>query len=355
MSQTIPTTQKAIIVDDSGNFVESSNVPVMQLEPDAVIIKVAAVALNPVDTKMLGDFATPGAILGFDCAGTVVAVGRDVGARLKPGDRVCGSADGMNRFRPLSGGFAEYVSLPGDLALKIPEGMSFEAAAPLGTALASAGMALFASLKLPATLTEPASAPFWVLVNGGSTSTGTMMIQLLKLCNLRVVTTCSPRNFALVKSYGADAVFDYNSPTCAQDIRKFTEDALEYAVDCVTLESSMKLCYAAIGRAGGSYTALDPFPETQRTRKAITPDWILATQVTGNACSWPAPYGRDGSPELRAWANTFFEQVQKALNERRIRGHPAKVSPDGFAGVLEGVGIIRRGEVSGQKLVYSVA
>ena len=46
MSQTIPTTQRAIIADDSGNFVESSNVPVMQLEPDAVIIKVAAVALN---------------------------------------------------------------------------------------------------------------------------------------------------------------------------------------------------------------------------------------------------------------------------------------------------------------------
>lgn len=101
---------------------------------------------------------------------------------LKVGDRVCGSADGMSKARPLGGAFAEYVSLPGDLALKIPEGMSFETAAALGTALASAGMALFYSLKIPYTLLDkPSEKPFPVLIYGGSSATGTMALQLVKL------------------------------------------------------------------------------------------------------------------------------------------------------------------------------
>lgn len=41
-----------------------------------------------------------------------------------------------------------------------------------------------------------------------------------------VVSTGSPHDFDLVKAYGADVVFDYNSPTCAADIRKLTDNIL---------------------------------------------------------------------------------------------------------------------------------
>ena len=177
----LPSTQTAIIAGPTGEFVISHNVPVIDLEPDAIIIKTATIALNPVDTKMVGDFIVPDAIFGFDCAGTVVAVGSAVEKDIKIGNRVCGSADGMSRVRPLGGAFAQYVSLLGDLALKIPDSVTFEAAAAYGTALASACMALFWSMKIPTLLLEePAKVPFPVLIYGGSTSTGTMAIQLLK-------------------------------------------------------------------------------------------------------------------------------------------------------------------------------
>ena len=39
-------------------------------------------------------------------------------------------------------------------------------------------------------------------------SVGQYAIQLAKIAGYRVVTTASPRNFELLKSYGADAVFD---------------------------------------------------------------------------------------------------------------------------------------------------
>jgi NADPH:quinone reductase-like Zn-dependent oxidoreductase len=46
------------------------------------------------------------------------------------------------------------------------------------------------------------------LVYGGSTAVGMFAVQLAKLAGYKVVATASPKNFDLVKSYGADEVVD---------------------------------------------------------------------------------------------------------------------------------------------------
>lgn len=197
----IPQHQKAIIADPSGNFEVSESTKVPDLEPDEILIKTSAVALNPVDTKLVGSFVTPGCIFGFDCAGVVVAIGSAVKKDLRIGDRVCGSASGsktsfltdlgqfltvrtVNKEKPLGGAFAEYVKLVGDLTLTVPENMAIENAAALGTAIASACMVLFWSLGWSIDLldgSKPEGPLPTVLVYGGSTSTGTMILQLLHM------------------------------------------------------------------------------------------------------------------------------------------------------------------------------
>ena len=130
--------------------------------------------------------------------------------------------------------------------------------------IATAALALFHSLGLPGELLEAEPKKrgegLDVLVYGGATSTGTMAIQLLKLCGLRVITTCSPRNFELVRGYGADECVDYHSPTCGPDIRAMTGNKLDYALDCVTNEGTMKICYQALGRCGGNCRTSPFFP-----------------------------------------------------------------------------------------------
>jgi hypothetical protein len=123
-------------------------------------------------------------------------------------------------------------------------------------------------------------------------------------------------------------------------------------VDCITQESSMKICYAAIGRAGGHYTALDPFYEHLQTRKIVKSDWILATRIGGMPCTWPAPYASEAEPKFLEWSGPLYKDIQKVLDEGKIRSHPVVVSEGGFEALLEGVGKLRRNEVSGQKLVY---
>ncbi|KAI1416425.1 putative alcohol dehydrogenase, partial [Hypoxylon sp. FL1857] len=356
MSASIPSTQTAVIAGPSGEFLVSTETPVPELKPDSIIVKVKAVALNPVDTKLVGDFITPGCIFGFDCAGVVVAIGSEVKKDLKVGDRVCGCASGMNKEKPLAGAFAEYVSLPGDLTLKIADSMSFEDAASLGTAIASASMVLFWSLGMPLSILDTKSdEPLpTVLVYGGSTSTGTMMLQLLKQCGFPTITTCSPHNFKFVKSYGADKVYDYKSANCAQQIRADTKNTLEYAIDCFAEDSSMKFCYAALGRAGGHYTALNPYNDALATRKVIEPDWILATRIAGDGSHWPAPYACEPEPRLKELAGPLFARIQNLLDANKIKPHAVRVEEGGLAGLLNGVGMIRRGEISGTKLVYAV-
>jgi NADPH:quinone reductase-like Zn-dependent oxidoreductase len=92
---------------------------------------------------------------------------------------------------------------------------------------------------------------------------------------LTPIATCSPKNSALVMNYGAEQVFDYDSPTCAADIRTYTKNSLCYALDIITSPTTLQLCYSAIGRAGGKYTALELPPTLPGLRKTVKSDWMM--------------------------------------------------------------------------------
>jgi len=157
----------------------------------------------------------------------------------------------MHCLTPRVGAFAEYVGASALVTMKIPDDISFEGAASLGSGIGTIGLALFHSLQLPGYPTEPASSPKDVLVYGGSSATGTLAIQLIKLSGLRPIATCSPKNFELVKSFGADAVFDYRSPSCIASIKENTRGNLKYVLDCISEPETTAFCYSCIGRAGG--------------------------------------------------------------------------------------------------------
>lgn len=171
-------------------------------------------------------------------------------------------------------------------------------------------------------------------------------------CGAHTLTTCSPKNFELVKSYGADKVFDYKSPTCAEDIRAVTKNSMKFAFDCITTEASTKICYDAIGRVGGKYVALNPYSESATTRKVIRPDWILATIIIGEGSAWPEPYRREPDPEIRKVAKATYSSVQGLLDDGKLKAHPIEINDGGLPAVLKGVDVLRRGEISGKKLVY---
>lgn len=185
----LPKRQKAVVAQGAGQLAVVHDAPVPALQADMILVKVAAICLNPVDIKALDYSHAPGAIMGYDFAGTIVALGSDEedSGYFAVGDRVAGVVQGMSKDQPDVGAFAEYVGALADLVLKLPDSISFENAAPLGLATATATYGLFKELGLSKALEElengngggDKSGDF-VLVAGGSTATGTRAIELLR-------------------------------------------------------------------------------------------------------------------------------------------------------------------------------
>ncbi|KAH8646968.1 chaperonin 10-like protein [Tricladium varicosporioides] len=361
-----PPFQTSVQQGQNGTLVVNHQAEIPALEPDMILVKNVQVAINPTDFKMPDNFPTPHTTVGCDFAGIIVDIGPTVNETrklnnrgiLQIGDRVCGGVHGSNPLRPLVGAFAEYVVAFGDCVLKIPDGQSWAEAAAIGGAVpGTLGLALVKSLGLEIGTTELPEKPTNVLVYGGSTASGTMAIQLLKISGYRVITTCSAHNFDLVKGFGADNVLDYHSPTCAADIKALTRNGLKYALDTITSAQSLAICYAAIGRAGGKYTGLEMIPEEllANTRKTVKADWVLGISMSGERIALEGAYQCEARPERRLFGGSWFAQLQTMLNDGRLRSHPPKAMAGGFEGIISGVDILRRKGVSGEKLVYAIS
>ncbi|PQE23526.1 zinc-binding oxidoreductase protein [Rutstroemia sp. NJR-2017a BVV2] len=344
------TTQKAIAVGPLKQASVVNDRPIPTLRDDYILVKTVSVALNPTDWKHIAYLAPPGAVIGVDYAGIVEEVGKNVKKAFKKGDRVCGFVHGGNAVQPEDGAFAEYIVAKGDIQIHIPDNLSFQEAATLGVGIVTVGQALYQSLKL-ALPTEPIKEPVPILIYGGSTATGVLAIQFAKLSGYKVLTTCSPRNFDLVKSLGADAAFDYNDPKSAAEIRKYTNNNLKLVLDTISLESSAAFCDQAISSEGGDYSALLP---VHIERPNVNDRLTIAYTAVGEAFTFgDLPVA--AKPEDKVFTEMFWGLSEKLLVEGKVRVHKPRVLPGGLKGALEGLELLKEGKVSGEKLVYNVA
>ncbi|KAF1316310.1 Quinone oxidoreductase protein, partial [Globisporangium splendens] len=210
ITATVPETFRAYVHEHFGDALQEiklhTNVKQPQLGDTQVRIKVHAVAMNPVDWKLveygqmfLPTEPTPESPfrMGFDVAGTIVQAGTAV-KDLKVGDAVYAMAS-----FGVVGSFAEYFDLDVKYIAPKPKSLSFNQAAgvPLAAQTSYQGLVNFGKIK----------AGDRVLVFGGSSATGAFAIQIAKAFDAFVITTTSARNTELVKSFGADQIIDYTS------------------------------------------------------------------------------------------------------------------------------------------------
>ncbi|KAK1084124.1 hypothetical protein LTR33_002844 [Friedmanniomyces endolithicus] len=348
---TTPSTMKAIIIN--GNKAKVTEVSVPKLRPTYLLAKVEAIALNPTDWKHIsGKRAGENCISGCDFAGTVVEVGSDVSKSLKPGDRIAATTHGANYSQPQDGCFAEYALAKADLVVKIPDSLSFEAAATFPLGVSTVGQGLFQQalkLNLP---TEPTKGGESVLIYGGSSATGSLGIQYAKLAGYKVLTTCSPHNSEFVKALGADAAYDYKDPECGKKINGDTKDSLKLVWDTISLESSAKICAEAMSSdsKGAKYGSIlgVKFPREGVETKSTFMYTIFNEKFEKGGKEFPA------NREDFEFAEKFFGITEELLREGRLKTHPELVGSDGLAGALKGMEDMKDERVSAKKLVYRV-
>ena len=182
---------------------------------DEIQVKVIAASVNPLDwhymrgspyiMRLLAGIGAPDdARMGVDFAGVVTAVGSKV-KRYKTGDSVFGGR---------SGAFGEYLVIPENRAVAHkPENVGFEEAAAVPIAAITALQALRDAGQL--------QAGQKVLINGASGGVGTYATQIAKAFGAEVHGVCSTRNVEMVKSIGADRVWDYKKENYTESDERY--------------------------------------------------------------------------------------------------------------------------------------
>ena len=172
-----------------------------------LLVRVEAVSVNPVDTKVRSPKATieeKPRVLGWDASGVVEAVGSSV-TRFKPGDEVYYAGD---ITRP--GSNAQFQLVDERIVGHKPRSLSFAESAALPLTTITAWEALFERLHIDR---NGANRGQSLLIIGGAGGVGSIAIQLAKLAGLVVITTASrPESRQWVLDLGADHVLDHRDP-----------------------------------------------------------------------------------------------------------------------------------------------
>lgn len=207
---------KAVAYKEAGTIDRSDalvDVDLSKPEPTGrdILVEVAAISVNPVDTKVRKSVAPDGGqwkVLGWDAVGRVVAVGNSV-TRFKTGDEVyyAGAID-----RP--GANSEFHLVDERIVGRKPSSLSNTEAAALPLTAITAWEMLFDRLDVG----KPVAGSNAILIIGGAGGVGSIAIQLARtLTDLTVIATASRAETQdWVRRLGAHHVIDHSRPLADQ-------------------------------------------------------------------------------------------------------------------------------------------
>jgi NADPH:quinone reductase-like Zn-dependent oxidoreductase len=222
---------KAATISDYNAANEITEIDKPVLRADSVLIKVHAASLNPIDNILRSGVMKDAMpltfphIMGFDVAGEVIEVGKDV-RTFEVGDAVFSRPNQED-----AGAIAQYARVKAsELALK-PANLSYAQAASVPLAGLTAWQALLTKGHL--------KKGDKVLIHAGSGGVGTFAIQIAKHVGAYVATTVSTKNIKVVKTLGADKVIDYTEQRFEDEISDY--DLVFDMIGGDTLDRSFKV------------------------------------------------------------------------------------------------------------------
>jgi len=200
---------KAIQVIKPGkkSKLEIKQTPIPEPSDKEILVKIEAAALNRADLhQRAGNYPPPeGAsdILGLEMAGVIETKGPDV-VKWQKGDCVMGLLPG--------GGYAEYCTIHEDLAMPIPENLSFEESAAIPETFLTAYQAVAWLGEFQQNET--------ILIHAGGSGVGTSAIQLARqLFNATIATTAGKeQKLEACRELGADYAYNYKTQDFAKEI-----------------------------------------------------------------------------------------------------------------------------------------
>lgn len=239
-----------------------------------VLIRVYATTVNRTDCAnltakpfimrfILGLFKPRKIILGTDFAGQIVAIGKDIKS-FAVNDNVFG-------FNDLgSESHAEYITLTEKSSLlRIPKNIDYkEATASIEGAHYAYSFIYKVNIQSGQT----------ILINGATGAIGSALLQFVKQYNVKITATCNTENIELIKSLGADKIYDYTKEDFTEKSEKY-----DFIFDAVG-KSTFGKCKPVL-KDNGVYISSELGPFAQNLF------FVLSTSIANNKkVIFPKPY-----------------------------------------------------------------
>lgn len=198
--------------------------PIPQIGPTDVLVRVDLVAVDPVDTFVRAGLFQAGIppfpfIIGRDLVGTVAALGSGV-ARFRIGEPVWANSLG---HRGRQGSFAGYAVVPDERLYRLPPGIDRANAVALLHPASTAYLALFRHAQL-----RPGEIVF---VGGGAGNVGSAAVRFAALAGCRVIASSRAEDDVRCRGNGATEVVDYRAPDLAARIEALAPEGIDVYVD----------------------------------------------------------------------------------------------------------------------------
>ncbi|KAI5209494.1 GroES-like protein [Aureobasidium subglaciale] len=356
---------------------EGYPVPLPKTE-DELVVKIKAIGLNPVDWKSIDyNFAIPQLpyIAGRDFAGIVVRA-PTASSRLRVGDLVLSPSTDYRDIRKSA--FQEYAISTHQNVARIPRNIATTQGASIGVAYVAAALALGVSLglKLP-NLSGENGVDLWdavrslpsgalpadveaecvssiednerpqhgdyIAIYGGSSTSALFISEIARLAGLRVILLADgvKHGGRLGEREGCILVDSHDPLRAIEIVRSITKGQLRFAVDTVGKETAGYLAQMLQGDSQeGRRSHLVGLTGVPKEKF----DGIMAHSVPIKVFH-----------EVPSIGLSMMSWLERALEtEAIILPEVEQATPAGLDGINVALDRMRRGEISGRRLVVSV-
>ncbi|WP_426132060.1 zinc-dependent alcohol dehydrogenase family protein [Pseudomonas sp. DWP1b1] len=321
------TDMHALIVDAVDAPFRLTTIPKPAAGAGQVLVRISASGLNPLDGKVRAGQAAHArqplpAVLGMDLAGTVEAVGPEVGD-WHVGDEVYGLATGIGGAQ---GSLAEYAAVDARLLAKKPEALSMREAAVLPLVLITAWEGLVDRAHV--------GSGHKVLIQGGAGGVGHVAVQLAIALGAQVYATGSAKHRAVIEALGATFI-DYQQLTVEEYVAQYTAgEGFDIVYDTVggeTLDASFRAAKTYHGHVvsclGWGQHSLAPLSFRGATYSGV---FTLLPLLTGK--------GREHHGQILAEAARLIDagKLKPTMDGRSFDLHSANAAYDLLASGAQG-------------------
>lgn len=306
-------------------------VPIRDLAPTEVRVKVHSVGINPIDWKTIENNLADGAGQGNDFSGVVVAVGSEVTA-FKQGDTVAGGVAGGDVDNTENGAFTNLLTVDQKFLFRFPHTLSksehswhisdgipvtFEQAASLGIAADTTAIAL--GFHLP-------KVGEWALIYGVTTSTGFIAAQYARNLGYGVIGVSAPEP-KLLDVLGIETL-DRHDPDWPKLAKQLSGDNITFALDAVTIDPLDKIFSTLTSSKPAVLATLDPGAQLAPALASSKPDVKLKHVLYFHLFQEVKKFGTAALPkdlDVFNHSTDYLDYVNKMLLKNQLRTLPITV------------------------------